>query len=85
MKEITICLIDMRTLTEIIREIRTDWKKVSPYALPYLNAMSRLDHVGQRYGLDDGRAIVNYFLANASGWKGEVARRVKAELKGMVC
>lgn len=74
----------MRTLPEIVREIRTDWKKVSPYALPYLNAMGTLDSVGQSYGLDDGRAIVNYFLVNASSWKGEVAKRVKKELNQMV-
>ena len=74
----------MRTLQEITREIRADWKKVSPYALPYLNAMARLDSVGQRYGVDEGRTIVNYFLANCAGWRGEVARRVKAELNVMV-
>lgn len=74
----------MRTLPEIVKEIRADWKKVSPYALPYLNAMSRLDSVGQKYGLDDGRVIVNYFLVNASSWRGEVARRVKKELNEMV-
>jgi hypothetical protein len=74
----------MRTLQEITREIRADWKNISPYAKPYLNAMSTLDSVGQKYGLDEGRAVVNYFLANAGGWRGEVARRVKKELNLMV-
>lgn len=74
----------MRNLSEIAKEIRADWKNVSPYALPYLNAMARLDSVGQRYGVDEGRAVVNYFLANCGGWRGEVARKVKKELNEMV-
>lgn len=74
----------MRNLSEIAKEIRADWKNISPYALPYLQAMARLDSVGQRYGVDEGRAVVNYFLANAGSWRGEVARRVKKELNQMV-
>lgn len=74
----------MRNLSEIVKEIKADWKNISPYAKPYLNAMSTLDSVGQRYGVDEGRAIVNYFLANCSGWRGEVARRIKKELNLMV-
>jgi hypothetical protein len=33
--------------------------------------------------LDSALSIVSYFLANASGWRGEDARRIKAELKSM--
>jgi hypothetical protein len=36
------------------------------------------------YGADDARGIVMYFLANAGTWRGENARRIKAELKGML-
>lgn len=74
----------MRNLSEITKEIRADWKNISPYAKPYLQAMSTLDSVGQKYGADEGRAVVNYFLGNASSWRGEVARRVKKELNLMV-
>lgn len=74
----------MRKLNEIAREIRTDWKNVSPYALPYLSAMARIENVYDRYGVDEGRAIVCYFLSNCNGWRGEVARRVKKELNQMV-
>lgn len=74
----------MRNLSEIAKEIKADWKNISPYAKPYLNAMSTLGSVGQRYGVDEGRAVVNYFLANCGSWRGEVARRVKKELNQMV-
>lgn len=74
----------MRPLFEIAREIDTDWKKVSVYALPYLNAMYSLESIDSKYGLDSGKSIVNYFLANAGSWKGETARRIKKELNQMV-
>lgn len=74
----------MRPLYIIAREIRTDWKKVSPYAAPYLSAMSLLNSVDDNYLMDSGRSIVSYFLANAGSWRGETAKRIKAELKAMV-
>ena len=74
----------MRPLYAIAREIRADWKKVSPYAAPYLQAMSYLNSVDDNYIMDSGRSIVSYFLANAGSWRGETAKRIKAELKAMV-
>ena len=75
----------VRPLCEIAREIRSDWgSKVYFGAKPYLSAMLSLNSVDDKYGLDNARDIVRYFLSNASSWKGEVARRVKAELKAMV-
>lgn len=77
-------MIDMRPLYEIAREIRKDWTKVSPYAAPYLQAMFCLESITDNYGFDSGRSIVSYFLANAGTWRGETAKRVKAELKAML-
>ena len=74
----------MRPLYTIAREIRKDWKNVSPYAAPYLQAMSCLNSVDDNYILDSGRSIVSYFLANAGSWRGETAKKIKAELKAMV-
>lgn len=74
----------MRKLSEIAREIRADWKKVNYAAKPYLDAMGTLSSVDDRYYLDSAESVVLYFLANAGTWRGEVARRVKAELKQMV-
>lgn len=72
-----------RPLYEIAREIRRDWK--SPYfgAVPYLDALSSLNRISDNYMLDSAKSIVLYFLANAHTWRGETARRVKAELKNM--
>lgn len=72
-----------RPLATIAAEIRRDWK--TPYfgAVPYLNAMASLTSVHDNYGADPGKMIVLYFLGNAKAWRGETARRVKAELKAM--
>lgn len=72
-----------RSIADIAREIRNDWKKPYFGAVPYLEAMHSLDSVRDNYYYDDGKSIVLYFLANANTWKGETARRVKAELKAM--
>ena len=73
-----------RPISTIAREICSDW--VKPYfgAVPYLDAMRSLDSIKDKYGYDDATSIVRYFLANAATWKGETARRIKAELKSML-
>ena len=73
----------MINLSDIAREIRRDWKKVYFGAAPYLDAMSTLGSIDEPYFMDSGKSIVLYFLANAGTWRGDVARRVKKELKDM--
>ena len=77
-----------RSLSTIASEIRKDWRATSKNgiyfgAVPYLDAMSTLDKISDNYMFDSGRSIVIYFLANAQTWKGETAKRIKAELKKM--
>jgi len=73
-----------RTLHEIANEISLNWKKPHFAAVPYLKAMAALGTIEERYGAESGRSIVLYFLGNAKTWRGETARRVKAELKEML-
>ena len=73
-----------RSLQTIATEIKQDWKNVNYAAKPYLEAMSQLDKITDNYYLDSGTSIVSYFLSNAGSWRGEVARRVKAELNKML-
>jgi hypothetical protein len=70
-----------RPIYMIAAEIRADWKKPYFGAVPYLSAMSTLSDIRDKYIYDDGKSIVLYFLSNATTWRGETARRVKAELK----
>lgn len=73
-----------RSLSVIAREIRADWKKPYFGAVPYLAAMLQLDTVADKYGYDSAGDIVRYFLSNASTWRGDTAKRVKAELKALI-
>jgi hypothetical protein len=70
-----------RTLSEIASEIKRDWKNVNYAAKPNLGAMGSFSTVNDTFGYDSARSVVLYFLSNASSWRGDVAKRVKAELK----
>ena len=74
----------MRKLHEIALEVERCWERPYFGAVPYLNAMKSLHTVCDNYGMDSGRSIVYYFLANAATWRGENARRIKQELKNLL-
>jgi hypothetical protein len=70
-----------RPLHTIANEIRADWKQPYFGAVPYLDAMQTLDTIEDKFFFDSARSVVLYFLSNASTWRGDTARRIKAELK----
>jgi hypothetical protein len=74
----------IRQICDIAREIRTIWSSVNYAAKPYLEAMLDLNVVTDMYGADSAKSIILYFLSNASTWRGEDAKRIKAELKQMI-
>jgi len=79
-----LCPPRQRAISDIAIDIINDWKNVHFGAVPYLEAMQEIDGVDDEYYLDSPRTIINYFLSNAGTWKGEVARRIKTELKELV-
>ena len=70
-----------RFLSEIADDIRANWPNVNYAAKPYLDAMDTLTCIEDTYILDSAKSIILYFLANAASWRGETAKRIKAELK----
>lgn len=74
----------VRPLYVIAKEIKKTWVKVYFGAVPYLDAMAQLDSVTDKYGYDSGKSMVLYFLGNAGTWRGDDAKRIKAELKEMI-
>lgn len=74
----------MREIRTIANDICKDWQKMPYNAKVYIPALYSLSSVNDNYGLDSGRSIINYFLANASGWKGERAKAIKLELKQLL-
>ena len=73
-----------RTLHAIACDIHMSWPKPYFGAVPYIRAMRSLSDITDDYGYDSGESIVRYFLANAGTWRGEDARRIKAELRKMI-
>ena len=74
-----------RSLARIADEVRADWAgKINYAAKPYLDAMSSLNSIDDDYFEDSGASVVAYFLSNASSWRGDKAKAVKAELKAML-
>jgi hypothetical protein len=73
-----------RTIHAIAREIAMNWPKPYFGAVPYLEAMRSLNSLSENYYDDSAESIVRYFLSNAMTWKGEAARRIKAELNSML-
>jgi hypothetical protein len=72
-----------RPLWRIAEDIQANWDNVNFAAKPYLQAMHHLNTINDKWGMDDAKSIVLYFLNNAGSWRGEHARRIKVELKKM--
>lgn len=77
---------EKRTFAAIAQEIKRVWAKPYFGAVPYLDAMAEIDSSDKNapYIFETAESIVAYFLANASTWRGDDARRIKSELKDMI-
>lgn len=78
-----------RPLHAYARDITLDWQARSKggigfAAAPYLEAMSTLERITDRYCVDDAVTVVEGFLANCGGWRGPEAKRIKRELSALV-
>ena len=73
-----------RYIYQIADEIVLDWKKPYFGAVPYLEAMRVLREPSDKFYEDSAKSIIAYFIANAATWRGDTARRIKAELKAML-
>jgi hypothetical protein len=81
MNYITPGFISNASIADLARIVSATWPKVNYAAKPYLDAMRSLHSIGNAFHADDGKSIVLYFLSNASGYRGETAKLIKAELK----
>jgi hypothetical protein len=72
-----------RSISTIAREIEGSWAKVNYAARPYLDAMKEINSIDDMYYYDTARSVVAYFLGNARAFRGEDAKRLKAELKAL--
>lgn len=75
-----------RTFQQVARDIKSTWLNVYFGAVPYLEALLKLDTTDPNalYFCEKAGDIARYFLANARTYIGADARRLKAELKSML-
>jgi len=76
-----------RPLHEIAQDIVRDpaFKgNAKVYAMPYIQAMLQMNSIAEPYFADTGDSVVRYGLSNLQSYRGETARKVKAELKAML-
>jgi len=75
----------MRTLKEISKEIRGDWRKINnTSAREALKCMDRMGQISEPFLAErNGHSVVGTFLTHSVGWRGETARRIKKELRTM--
>lgn len=73
-----------REIREVAREIKKEWKNVNFAAAPYLDAMMSLTDKNSKYMFDSATSVVLYFLSNASTFRGDKAKELKAELKAII-
>lgn len=74
----------VRPLRVIAAEISRDWTRPYFGAVPYIDAMRSLESMSDDYGMDPASDIVARFLCNATTWRGERARAIKAELNALL-
>jgi hypothetical protein len=70
-----------RPIHQIAEEINREWTRPYFGAVPYIRALMAVSNVHDSYGADPVTDLIRYFLSNATTWRGDVARRIKAELK----
>ena len=75
--------IEKRSIRSIALDIRKEWVKVNYATKPYLDAMMELNSINDKYYNDSAKSVVLYFLLNASSFRGERAKALKAELKAL--
>jgi hypothetical protein len=73
-----------RSISSIARDIKRVWVKPYVGAKPYLDAMEYLENINSKYFYDDAKSVIMYFLANASTFRGNHAKVLKAELKNLL-
>ena len=75
-----------RTFQQRAKDIKSTWLNVYFGAVPYLEAMLELDTTDPdtMYYNDSAENIALYFLANASTFRGNDAKKLKEELKKLI-
>mgnify|MGYP007064251744 CR=1 FL=1 len=73
-----------RTIHDIADEIVRDWRPMRDELVPYVSQMLEMRDRAEAADVEGAKSAVRYFLDHAGPWRGEVAGRIKSELRAMV-
>ena len=73
-----------RSFEEIVKDIRSDWKRIPKDIKEYLYVMNNINDSFDFYIWGKGRYEVFIFLNESDSWQGETANRIKLELTAML-
>ena len=73
-----------RSIADIADEIVRDWRPMREELAPYVSRMLELRSLAEADDVEEAKRAVRYFLDHSGPWRGEVAGRIKSELRAMV-
>lgn len=76
-----------RFIYEIADDIYNDWPAARNPNHPaghYVAAMRDILYITDSYYADTAKTVVMYFLSNAATWRGDLASKVKKELRALI-
>ena len=73
-----------RTIHEIADEIVRDWRPMREELVPYVTRMLEIQRLEEAEDVEEAKHAVRYFLDHSGPWRGQVAGRIKSELRSMV-
>ena len=73
-----------RPIREIADEIVQDWRPMREELVPYVSRMLEIRSLAEADDLERAKHDVRYFLDHSGPWRGELAGRIKSELRAMV-
>ena len=73
-----------RPIREIADEIVRDWRPMREELVPYVSRMLEMQTLQEADDVEEAKHAVRYSLDHSGPWRGEVAGRIKSELRAMV-
>ena len=69
------------TLGQLLEQVKSDWTEAPQTIEECIQSLQMSGAAANNYLDAEAEEYLKFFLTNCSAWRGEVARRVKAELR----
>jgi hypothetical protein len=69
------------TLNQLLEQAKNDWEEAPASITECIESLQMSGSASNNYLKAESEEYLKFFLTNCSAWRGEIARRVKAELR----